>query len=270
MHLARHVTKKILLVAALAALIAAAVWWRGDSQSVNGNQAVQTDGTLSVANQNQPVTFDKNRYSVNHPTSIWVVVNKGRILPRGYVPADLVVPNISLSGPGASENMRLRKDPAAALEKLDAEAKTEGTKLMLVSGYRSFNTQLNVYNSYVSLQGQAFADATSARAGHSEHQTGLAADLGATSRKCQLETCFGDMPEGKWLAANAYKFGFIVRYQKDKHSFTGYDYEPWHLRYVGSELADEIHKSGQTLEEFFDLPTNDDYPLNTYQLKAGL
>lgn len=206
---------------------------------------------------------------MNDAASIWVVVNKGRVLPNAYVPADLVVPDISLSQSAASQNMQLRKDSAASLEKLVSAASNDALKLKLVSGYRSYATQQSVYNSYVASQGKAYADATSAQPGHSEHQTGLAADLGATSGKCQLEKCFGDMAEGKWLAASAHKYGFIVRYQKDKQNLTGYDYEPWHVRYVGIDLATELNKTGQTLEQFFDLATYSDYSAQPYELKIG-
>ncbi|MEK7561249.1 MAG: D-alanyl-D-alanine carboxypeptidase family protein [Patescibacteria group bacterium] len=76
-------------------------------------------------------------------------------------------------------------------------------------------------------------------------------------------------PGGKWLAANAYQYGFIIRYPKDKTSLTGYAYEPWHLRYVGVDLATRINKTGQTLEQFFGLPTYPDYPVQSYELKSG-
>jgi D-alanyl-D-alanine carboxypeptidase len=165
--------------------------------------------------------------------------------------------------------MLLRQVPAAAIEKLVSAADNDGMKLMLVSGYRSYSTQQSVYSGYVSSQGKDYANATSAQPGHSEHQTGLAADIGATSRKCQLDVCFGDTAEGKWLAANAYKYGFIVRYQKDKSNLTGYAYEPWHVRYVGNDLAAEINKTGQTLEQFFGLPAYPDYPVKPYELKSG-
>ncbi len=264
----RHLTRKILLLLALAAAVAAIVWWRSD-----GTQVKQTAGSSQAASkvQTTPVQtgFNKKQYSLNDPTSIWVVVNKGRVLPSSYVPADLVVPNVSLNESFESDNMHLRQEPATALEKITTAAASEGLNLMLVSGYRSYATQQSVYSGYVTSQGRASADATSAQPGHSEHQTGLAADLGAQSGKCQLDACFGDMAEGKWLAANAYKYGFIIRYQKDKSSLSGYDYEPWHMRYIGIDLAAEINKSGQPLEQFFDLAAYTDYPAQPYELKVG-
>ncbi len=256
----------VLLLVALAAVIAGIVWWRSD-QPPKQSQAVTSTASHSAATT--PTAFNKNQNYINDPASIWVVVNKGRVLANSYEPADLVVPDVVLSEAAASQNMHLRRDSAAALEKLVAAANDAGLKLMLVSGYRSYATQQSVYSGYVASQGQAYADATSAQPGHSEHQTGLAADVGAVSRTCQLEVCFGDTTEGKWLAANAYKYGFIIRYQKDKTSQTGYAYEPWHVRYIGLDLATELNKTGQTLEQFFGLPAYTDYPATSYQLKAG-
>jgi len=134
-----------------------------------------------------------------------------------------------------------------------AAAKQAGITLNLQSGYRSYNFQVTLYNRYVQQQGQAVADTQSARPGYSEHQTGFAADLGGTSQpSCNVEACFGDTPEGKWLAAHASEYGFIIRYPADRDSTTGYVYEPWHVRYVGTELAAEMRAKGvATLEDFF-------------------
>lgn len=259
----RRLLKQLFLFVILALIVASLTWWRGDQLS--NNSQIATPSPPSSAPQ-ASTAFDTNQYSVNDPASLWAVVNKGRALPSDYVPADLVVPNVDLSESAGFDNMHLRKDVAVALEKLTSVASDEGVKLMLVSGYRSYTTQQSVYNGYVSSQGKAYADATSAQPGHSEHQTGLAADLGAASGKCQLDACFGNTAEGKWLAANAYKYGFIVRYPKGKTDVTGYAYEPWHLRYLGVDLAAQISNTGQTLEQFFVLTTYTDYPTQIYKL----
>ena len=96
--------------------------------------------------------------------------------------------------------------------------------------------QKQLYDGYVAQMGQDEADKISARPGTSEHQTGLAFDVTLPSGECFLETCLGAMPEGEWIAANAYKYGWIVRYPEGKEDITGYSYEPWHLRYVGIEV----------------------------------
>lgn len=203
-------------------------------------------------------TFDKSKYSLDEPGSLWVIVNKQRSIPASYEPTSLRQPNVAVRASGSPE-MLLRDDAASAVEQLVAAAAKDGVNLMLVSGYRSYGLQQAVYNGNVASEGQAQADKTSARPGHSEHQTGLGADLGATSGACQLQACFGQTPEGQWLAANAHKYGFVIRYPEGKEAIVGYTYEPWHLRYVGKSLASEVKKTGQTLEEFFGLPAAPNY-----------
>jgi D-alanyl-D-alanine carboxypeptidase len=200
------------------------------------------------------VGFSKQQYSTTDPASIWIVVNKQRPLaPKTYTPANLVVPNIPLRANITSNEKYVRADVAKALEKMVADAKAAGITLNLQSGYRSYNFQTTLYNSYVKSQGQTVADRQSARPGYSEHQTGLAADLGGTTQPgCNVEACYATTPEGIWLAANAYKYGFLVRYPADKEPVTGYLYEPWHIRYIGTALSTEMYNGGvETLEEFF-------------------
>jgi D-alanyl-D-alanine carboxypeptidase len=148
--------------------------------------------------------------------------------------------------------MHVSSAMASSLEALFAAAENNGLHLLLSSGYRSYAYQVQVYGRIVQSQGQGSADEQSARPGYSEHQTGLAADIAPLSRKCDLQQCFAQTLEGQWLAANAYKYGFIIRYPADKQATTGYEYEPWHIRYVGADLAAEMHKQGiETLEDFF-------------------
>ncbi len=213
-------------------------------------------------NNTEPTTqlssFDKRQYSTSKPSSLWVVVNKQRALPSGYRPKTLRQPSVKVRMNGTQE-MLLRDDAASALEKLMSDAKDKGMDLMLVSGYRSYVLQKAVYERNVSEQGREDADKTSARPGHSEHQTGLAADLGKSTGNCELQTCFGYSKEGKWLAKNAQNYGFIIRYQDGKQSVVGYSYEPWHVRFVGKGLSREIYKNKTTMEEFFNLPDARDY-----------
>ncbi len=214
--------------------------------------STQDESDVNSQADSQASSFDKMTHSLTEPSSIWVVVNKIRpISPLSYAPTDLVTSKIPLAS-SSTNSSRLRQEPAAALQEMAAGAQAVGFKIMHVSGYRSYQYQVSVYNGYVQQYGQAGADKVSARPGTSEHQTGLAVDIGATNRKCELETCFADTPEGKWLAANAHTFGFILRYPEGKTEVTGYSFEPWHFRYVGKELAAEMNKQGiQTLEEFF-------------------
>lgn len=203
-------------------------------------------------------SFNKQQYSLDDPASIWFIVNKQRSAPANYAPANLRQPSFRVRASGSSE-MLVRDDAANALEEMVRGAAAQGINLMLVSGYRSYGLQQSVYNGNVAKEGQASADKTSARPGHSEHQTGLAADLGTITGLCQLETCFGQTPEGRWLADHAHEYGFVIRYPDGKEGIVGYTYEPWHVRFVGKELAAEVHKSGQTLEEFFGLPNAPTY-----------
>jgi D-alanyl-D-alanine carboxypeptidase len=155
----------------------------------------------------------------------------------------------------------MRPEAAAALQQMFAAGAAEGAGAMQIqNAYRSYAVQVNTHNGQVARLGQAKADILSARPGYSEHQTGLAVDVAALPSKCDIEACFGQTPQGVWLAANAYRFGFILRYPADKQAVTGYVFEPWHFRYVGIPLATEMHNTGvTTLEEFFGLPAAPNY-----------
>lgn len=198
-------------------------------------------------------SFDKSKYSIDDPSSVWIVVNKKRPIPTTFTPDGLMTPNVRRDSSDSDSEQQVRQEVGSAIESMFADSKKEGLDLMLASGYRSAALQKTYYDGYVARDGQAAADRYSARPGTSEHQTGLAFDVARSDRKCYLEICFTETAEGKWLAANAYKYGLILRYQNGKEDITGYQYEPWHFRYVGAELAEQINKSGQTLEEFFEL-----------------
>lgn len=204
--------------------------------------------------------FNKSLYSVKDASSLWVIVNKSNMLnPVNYKPTNLTIPQVPQRVPG-NESMQLNNFAASALEEMFDAAKKSGINLMLASGYRSYEYQVGLYNGYVRAQGQVKADTISARPGHSEHQTGLAADIEPLSRQCELNICFASTPEGKWLAANSYKYGYIIRYTADKVAVTGYEFEPWHVRYVGKLLASELVKQNvYTLEEFFDVSGGTSY-----------
>ncbi|MER1986316.1 MAG: M15 family metallopeptidase [Solibacillus sp.] len=139
----------------------------------------------------------------------------------------------------------------AAFEKMAAAAKLENIELVAFSGFRSYEYQTTLYNNYVARDGQEKADRYSARPGHSEHQTGLAFDIGEKGREdLWLTSAFGETEAGQWLVKNAHKHGFILRYPKGQEQITGFMYESWHFRYLGIDIATKVYESGLTLEEY--------------------
>jgi len=172
-------------------------------------------------------------------------LDKQHRLPADCVPGDLVELPAALSAQGTQY---LRSETLAALrEMFDAAREEQGFLLVVNSSYRSYQTQADTYNYWVQTYGKDQADRTSARPGHSEHQLGTTADVGA--RGLYLEAFTGS-PEAAWLAENAWKYGFIVSYPEGKEDVTGYAYEPWHVRYVGKDVAAQVHASGLTLREY--------------------
>ncbi|GLB67125.1 M15 family metallopeptidase [Arthrobacter mangrovi] len=193
------------------------------------------------------------------PARIDVVVNKQRPLqPRDYFPADLATPALT-AGPGG-DGTQLRAAAAEAAERMFAAAAADGAPMTVLSGFRSYETQVSTYQHWVDVNGKAGADRVSARPGFSEHQTGLSLDIGDSSGSCRLEACFADTPAGAWAARNAHRFGFVVRYQPGQESVTGYSPEPWHLRYIGTRDAGAMFGSGtKALETYYGLPPAPDY-----------
>jgi zinc D-Ala-D-Ala carboxypeptidase len=188
--------------------------------------------------------FAKSQHSTTAPASIWVVVNKQHPLdPESYVPRDLTP---------VGNGQYMRAEAAAALNRMLSGARQVGHAVAPDSGYRAYRYQVTVYDSEVDADGRTKADTVSARPGYSEHQTGWAVDLG--SGGCNITDCFGATPGGRWVTANAFRYGFILRYPASKTGITGYSGEPWHFRYVGTKLARELHKEHvATLEEFFNI-----------------
>lgn len=235
--------KRILpVVIAALVLVLFGLWARSDKA-----KAPSSPAKSSHSSGKQPVlppkpTFDKQRYSTTDPASIWVIVNKQHPLnPLTYAPTDLVA---------VGNGQYMRAEAATALGSLLTAAKAAGYIVTPESGYRSYNTQVAVYASEVKAYGQAYADTESARPGYSEHQTGWAVDLGTNG--CNIQDCFSNTSGGKWVIANAYRYGFILRYPPNLTDITGYRNEAWHFRYIGTYLSEEMHQQGiATLEQFF-------------------
>ncbi|WP_026694566.1 D-alanyl-D-alanine carboxypeptidase family protein [Peribacillus kribbensis] len=194
---------------------------------------------------------DQSIHLAAQPSSIQVLINKENKLPDGYVPGDLVYTNIPFIFSGNSEKKKMRKPASDAISRLFAGAKQQGMQLLGVSAYRSYVTQVGLFNAYVKKDGYEKARTYSAVPGTSEHQTGLTIDVTGGDGKCAAESCFGGTKEAKWLQEHAADYGFIIRYPEGKQSITGYKYEPWHLRYVGTAIARDVMGRGITLEEYF-------------------
>lgn len=173
-----------------------------------------------------------------------VLVNKYNFLAEDYTPQNLE----TISSQYSSGNKQLESNARIAFEQMAHDAKLEGYTIRAVSTYRSYTYQKNLYTRYANADGTDVADTYSARAGHSEHQTGLAVDVDNATISY---TNFGNTKEFIWMQENAYKYGYILRYTKDNEFITGYKDEPWHYRYVGVEIATYIQNNPMTYEEYY-------------------
>lgn len=187
--------------------------------------------------------------SILKPNEIYgtdvILVNKNYLLDEDYIPRDLVKVDIEFLPEATEEEYYMTEEAGRALKSLVEGAAENGIILKGLSGYRSYETQRTLYNYNVEVNGKEYADNYVAPPGGSEHQLGEAMDLG-TQWGWITEGC----QEAQWLATNSYKYGFIVRYETGKEDVTGYNYEPWHIRYVGKQLAEELYNNNITLEEY--------------------
>ncbi|UXR77766.1 M15 family metallopeptidase [Staphylococcus sp. IVB6227] len=215
--------KKLFLAASIASLMLSACGTHDETDEPNKQQVAEKKEQHKVTRK------DGVTYVDGH-----LLVNKKVSLPSDYAPG---------------ENAEARKQ----LDRMIQESRQDDVNLVFRSGFRSYETQQQLYRSYVSRDGEAAADKYSAKPGHSEHQSGLAFDVGSVDASDDFKTSFVKTPEGQWVKDHAHKYGFIIRYPEGKEAITGYQYEPWHLRYVGKELAQTIHNEETTLEEYFEV-----------------
>lgn len=188
--------------------------------------------------------FYVNSTETTYLNKKYILVNKYNELSENYVPKNLV----ELDTNYARSNMYLVDYAKEAFEKMAADAKSQDLTIKAMSAYRDYTYQKNLYNKYVSSDGQEKADTYSARPGYSEHQTGLALDIyNGTDDYNQFATT----KEYEWMQQNAHKYGFILRYPENKEYITGYTYESWHYRYVGTEIATYIYENNITFEEYY-------------------
>ena len=173
-----------------------------------------------------------------------ILVNKYYSLPDKYAPDDIV----SMSNSYAYPNNNIRSKVYEDFKEMSKVAKDEGIILIVNSSYRSYESQKGIYEEYADKKGQEYADRIAARPNYSEHQTGLALDIfspGYGMKNFEQSEAF------KWLFKNSYKYGFILRYPKEKENITGYSYEPWHYRYLGKSLAKKVFDSNLSFEEYY-------------------
>lgn len=230
-----------------------------DNEEPFSPNTVSTTGASIEPTENPLLPYDLNsiRDPSNKipldtvPSSYTALVNRDFLLPANYVPKDLVEPKVRFSHGDHDDKRKLRKVAATALEKMFRAAEKKKIILYGVSGYRSYKRQEIIYQRNVSLRGKKATDALSAKPGSSEHQTGLTIDVSAASVSCLLTGRLAQTKEGKWLAKNAHKYGYIIRYPKGKSKITGYSYEPWHIRFVGVTIATYLYKNKLTLEEYY-------------------
>lgn len=194
----------------------------------------------------QEETYSSNLSSSKSESKISEPKNKTIIKSEPTFINGILIANKTYPLP-ADYNPGMDSDASNAFLKMQSDAKKEGLNLRLSSGFRSYKEQSEIYKSFVKNYGQTSADTFSARPGHSEHQTGLAIDLNS------IDDSFAETPECTWVHENCYKYGFILRYPKGKEKITGYKYEPWHIRYLGVEMATEVYESNLCLEEFLDI-----------------
>ena len=223
------------------------------NELVTAPELVETAKTMQDYTINPATGMAKEIKSVDD--NYLILVNRTHPLAEGYIPNDMVKVNSVISGVGVpGETDMMRRTAAEAFEKMVAAAKNDGIEILMRTGYRSYSYQRDrLYQPYITNYGQTYADTISAKPGQSEHQTGLACDIGGMSEGYALSYDFGNTNEGKWVAAHSYEYGFIIRYtdgtREKPGEITGFIYEPWHLRYVGVEAATYMHKNGLLLEE---------------------
>ncbi|SEP64424.1 D-alanyl-D-alanine carboxypeptidase [Virgibacillus subterraneus] len=217
-------------------------------KAVNGE--IEAKPGTGLENNDTEDNNEKNSNVVSNPSSILALVNKNNQLPASYVPKNLTNPNVRFPFTEDLPKKQMRQVAANALENMFNAGDKAGVDLFAQSGYRSYDRQRAIFAANASEHGHEAANQFSAQAGESEHQTGLTMDVTSADINYRLNTNFANTDEGEWVKKHASEYGFIIRYPKGKTSITGYQYEPWHLRYVGEKAAKYIDSNNTTLEQY--------------------
>ena len=214
----------------------------------NQNSSVVTtpSPTLSPTPTPTPEATVKPTVDTTTVSSIQKITNKSHPIDPGYIPADLTKVNVNSNG-----TQYLRSEAATALTNMFEAARKDNINLYLVSGYRSYEQQLELYNTYVATDGKALADQYDAIPGACEHQLGLAVDLSDDNRNHDIDDSFESTAAYQWLLKHSYEYGYIFRFPRGNETITGIAYNPWSFRYIGVEEAKKVYDSGLTLEEFY-------------------
>lgn len=212
-----------------------------DTASNNTDQT--QDQTVKPEDEKKP---EPQTADVRSNSSLLRIVSPAAKIDPDYVPSQLVVPDVPMY-----QTQELRPEAASALEDMFAAAAQDGYDLYLISGFRSYDYQVGLWNYYVDYFGLSYTEHIDAHPGGSEHQLGLSVDIGTTDDVCRLDTCFGETGAFAWLQENSYKFGYIERYPLNKEAVTGIMYSPWSFRYTGKEEAEKLHQTSQTMEEYY-------------------
>lgn len=227
---------------------------QSDGQNNSGNSVQEKEYTGEDGKLHKVIGTTEKGYTIEEVDGVTyvdgvLIANKTYQLPEDFIPTNPEVPVTE-----GRSTKSLDKDLMTAWRQLQAAATAKKLNLYISSGYRSFQVQKTLYNNYVAKDGKALADTYSSRPGNSEHQTGLCFDLNS------IDDTFANTAEGKWVNDNCYKYGFCIRFPKGKDEYTGYQHESWHLRYVGTELAEKLYNGGDwlSLEEYFGITSK--YP----------
>lgn len=208
------------------------------------NKELSIEQIIKNVNMNLDKTHYEDKIPAKNLNEKTILVNKYYYLDENYVPNNLE----KINNQYALDNMKLVKEAKEAFEKLSKDALKEKLNIIAMSAYRSYSYQIDLYNRYAKSDGKEKADTYSGRPGHSEHQTGLAVDV---YNKKLPYTSFENTKEYEWMMKNAYKYGFILRFPKDKEEETGYHFESWHYRYVGIDIATYIKENNISFEEYY-------------------
>ena len=213
-------------------------------QYKDNNKNLDIEQIIKNVNMNLDKTQYEDRIPAKKLNTEVILVNKYYYLEENYIPNNLE----KINNQYALDNMKLVKTAKEEFERLSKEAAKEGLNIIAMSAYRSYSYQIDLYNRYAKSDGKEKADTYSGRPGHSEHQTGLAVDV---YNKKLPYTSFENTKEYEWMMKNAYKYGFILRFPKDKEEETGYHFESWHYRYVGIDIATYIKENNISFEEYY-------------------